>query len=102
MRRKNNRETFCKTELEEQETTINIDHFNSTLNLYTCRKPVYERIQKKIGEPTKVYYTQNQISGGYWIIPFKEKKKITSILSRPTLIGQMEAVHNKKSKEAEK
>lgn len=73
---------------EEQETIINIDYFGSKVTIYTCQKAVYERIIKKIGEPTNTYYTDKKISGASWEIPFEEKKSITQVLSRPTLIGQ--------------
>lgn len=59
------------------------------MHVYTCRKIVYERLQQKLGQPTKIYYTQGQISGASWDIPFSEKRKLTSILSRPLIIGQM-------------
>lgn len=80
---------FYDTNYEEQETILNIDYVNSELSLYTSRKAVYNRIQSKLGEPTKAYYTNKQVSAGKWIIPFDNKKCITSILSRPTLIGNM-------------
>ncbi len=80
---------FYDTNYEEQETILNIDYFKSELSLYTSRKAVYNRLQAKLGEPTKIYYTNKQISAGKWIIPFDNKKHITSILSRPTLIGNI-------------
>ena len=79
---------FYKSNLEEQETIINIDYFASKVNLYTCQKTVYDRLIKKIGEPNKTYYTDKKKSGASWQIPFEDKKSITQILSRPTLIGQ--------------
>ena len=78
---------FQNSSLEEQETIINIDYAASELSVYTCRKYVYDRLIKKIGQPTKVIYTSKKISGGRWNIPFTNKKTITQILSRPTLIG---------------
>ena len=59
------------------------------MRVYTCRKIVYEKLQKKLGQPTKIYYIQGQISGASWNIPFSEKRKLTSVLSRPLIIGQM-------------
>ena len=79
---------FYKTNLEEQETIINIDYFASKVNLYTCQKTVYDRLIKKIGKPNKTYYTDKKISDASWQIPFEDKKSITQILSRPTLIDQ--------------
>ena len=80
---------FYNTDYEEQETIINIDYFKSELSLYTSRKNVYNRILDKLGEPTKKYYTDKNISGAKWNISFSNKKDITSILSRPLLIGNM-------------
>lgn len=79
---------FYNTIPEEQETIINIDYYGRTVNLYTCQKIVYERLLKKIGQPKKIFYTKEKISGANWEIPFEDKKRITQILSRPTLIGQ--------------
>ena len=75
--------------MQEQEAIINIDYYKKEISIYTSRRTVYERITKKIGGPTKQYYTDKKISAASWIIPFKDKKIITSILSRPTLIGNM-------------
>ena len=61
------------------------------MRVYTCRKIVYEKLQKKLGQPTKIYYTQGQISGASWDIPFNEKRKLTAVLSRPLLIGQVKS-----------
>lgn len=80
---------FHNIDYEEQETIININYCKKEICLYTSRKAVYERIIKKIGEPTKKYYTDKKISGANWTIPFENKKSITTILSRPTLIGNM-------------
>ena len=83
------KEKFYNTEYEEQKTIINIDYSKKEIALYTSRKIVYERIYKRLGKPTKKYYTKNKISGAVWIIPFEDKKSIRAILSRPILIGSM-------------
>ncbi len=83
------KDKFYNTDYDEQETIINIDYYKKEVSLYTSRKAVHERIIKKIGKPTKQYYTDKKISGANWIIPFSDKKSITSILSRPTLIGSI-------------
>lgn len=79
---------FFNTILEEQETIINIDYGKSKVHIYTCQKTIMERLIKKIGQPSKLFYTDKKISGANWKIPFEDKRKITQILSRPTLIGQ--------------
>ena len=81
-------EKFYNTLPEEQETIINIDYFESKIIVYTCQKSVYERLLNRLGNPTHKYYTKEKISGAKWEIPFKEKKSITQVLSRPILIGQ--------------
>lgn len=83
------KDKFYNTDYEEQESIINIDYCKKQLYLYTSRRTVYERIVKKLGNPTTKYYTNKKISGANWIIPFSDKKSITTILSRPTLIGNM-------------
>ena len=80
---------FYNTDYEEQETIVNVDYYKKVVSLYTSRKAVYERIVKKIGEPTKKYYTDKRISGANWVIPFKDKKRLANIFSRPTIIGSL-------------
>lgn len=81
--------TFYNTDYEEQETVINIDYFTSKFSVYTSRKSIYNRLLNKLGNPSKTYYTEKKISGANWIIPFSDRKKISTILSRPTLVGDI-------------
>lgn len=80
---------FYNTVPEEQETIINIDYAGSKVVLYTSKKSIYDRIFKKIGTPTKEHYINKKLSSANWEIPFSNKKNITAILSRPTLIGNI-------------
>lgn len=58
--------------------------------MYTSRRQVYERLKEKLGEPTDIYYIKEKISGARWNIPFSDKKRINAVLSRPTIIGQVQ------------
>lgn len=78
-----------ETKYEEQETVINIDYASSILSIYTSRKMTFNRLKEKLGRPTNTYYVKKKISGGIWEIPFYEKRKIVSALSRPLLIGSV-------------
>lgn len=78
---------FANTIGDEQETIINIDYGASVVHVYTSQRTVYQRLVKKIGEPIKIGYLKNKIVSGSWVIPFAQKKSISQILSRPTLIG---------------
>lgn len=80
---------FYNTNIEEQETQINIDYFSKTLNIYSSRKSIIQRLYNKLGNPTKADYINNSLTGVSWQIPFADKKKITIALSKPLLIGQM-------------
>lgn len=80
---------YYNTIPEEQETQINIDYFEKSLNIYSSRKSVIQRLYIKLGEPTKTDYINNSITGASWKIKFEDKKKINIALSRPLLIGQM-------------
>jgi hypothetical protein len=80
---------FYSTSMEEQETIINVDYFAKEVSCYTSRNSTYNRLFRKLGEPTKTYYTQEKISGANWIIPFGDKKRLASIFSRPTIIGSL-------------
>lgn len=84
-----NLKNFYLTDLKEQETIVNIDYYERIIFVYTCRKSVAERLKGKFGEPQKTYYTNNQISGVRYEIPFNMRKEISQILSRPLLIGNM-------------
>ena len=77
---------FYDTDLEEQETTTNIDYYKKVVSMFTSRKTVYNRYFKLLGEPTKIYYTNKKISGGQWIIPFNDKR-VNSLFSKTILIG---------------
>ncbi len=78
---------FYNTIPEEQETIININYGAKKVNCYTSRYAVYERLIKKLGEPTQVYYIDKKISGASWTIPFSDKKMLGNIFSRPTIVG---------------
>ncbi len=78
---------FTNTIVDEQETIIGIDYGASVVNVYTSQKVVYQRLVKKLGQPKNIGYIKNKIVSGSWVIPFSDKKKITSALSRPSLIG---------------
>ena len=80
---------FYNTIPEEQETLINIDYFDKVLNIFSSRKSVIQRLCAKLGEPSKMDYINNSITGASWKINFEDKKKINIALSRPTIIGQM-------------
>lgn len=80
---------FYNTNIEEQETQISIDYYSKTLNIYSSRKSVIQRLYNKLGEPSKTDYINKSVTGASWQIPFADKKKITIALSRPLLIGQM-------------
>ena len=77
------------TDFEEQETIIHIDYARSQIHLYSCRKTVIKKLKDKLGEPNKVYKIREQVSGASWTLTFEDKRKITSVLSRPTLIGSV-------------
>ena len=83
------KQKFYDTDYKEQETMINIDYYKSEITLYTDRKMVYKRAEEKLGSPDKVFYINKKISSGIWNIPFDKKRKITSILSRPLLVGNV-------------
>lgn len=86
---KNIKESFFYTIFEEQETIINIDYSKSEISIYTNRQSIYLRILHKLGEPNEKFYIENKLCGARWIINFKDKKLITSILSRPLLIANI-------------
>lgn len=80
---------FYNNLYEEQETQVSINYSSSTLDIYTSRKLTYNRLESKLGKPTRIFQIGNKICGGNWSIRFSDKRKISSILSRPLLIGDI-------------
>ena len=78
-----------ETNYEEQETQINIDYAGGVISIYTSIRMTFNKIKAKLGEPSDTYYLKKKISGATWKIPFSEKRKITTVLSRPLLIGSV-------------
>ena len=71
---------------DEQETLINIDYCEKTINIYTSRKQVGERLKKKIGEPTDKYVSNGKI----YAVNYKRNlfdKDVAKFLSKTLLIG---------------
>ena len=71
---------------DEQETLINIDYFGKTINVYTSRKQVGERLKKKIGEPTDKYVSNGKI----YAVNYKRNlfdKGVAKFLSKMLLVG---------------
>ena len=71
---------------DEQETLINIDYCEKTINVYTSRKQVGERLKKKIGEPTDKYVSNGKI----YAVNYKRNlfdKDVAKFLSKMLLIG---------------
>lgn len=46
---------------DEQETIVNIDYYEKTIEVYTSRKQVGVRLFKKFGEPTKKYESDGRV-----------------------------------------
>lgn len=53
---------FKVTPLDEQETTMIVNYRERKITVYTNRKSVAIRLQKKLGEPTKVYEYNGEIN----------------------------------------
>ena len=71
---------------DEQETLISIDYYEKTINVYTSRKQVAERLKKKIGEPTDKYISNNKV----YAVNYKRNlfdKDVAKFLSKMLLIG---------------
>ena len=80
---------FYNTIFEEQETTINILYSEKILCIYSSRKSIILRLEKKLGKPTEVFKTKELVTGVKWEIPFKDKNKIRLALSKTLLIAQL-------------
>lgn len=77
---------WCKIPFEEQETIINFDYYNKWVEIYTSRRIVATKIQKKIGEPQEKAQEKGKICGVTWKIFFGDRKKIRSALAIANLV----------------
>lgn len=71
---------------DEQETIINIDYCEKIIKVYTTRKSVADRLLRKIGEPTKVYSSDNRIYGVVYERNLFEKD-VAKFFSKLLLVG---------------
>ena len=72
--------------LSEQETTINIDYLQCIVDFYTSRKNVAIKLKKCLGEPTKTYKTNKEITGVRYIKGFNDKD-VKKLLSKSIIIA---------------
>lgn len=74
---------------EEQETIINFDYLKKTINLYTTRYAVGNKLIKRVGQPTKINYTDNKVDGVQYQISMNDSRvrkllSITALIIRDT------------------
>lgn len=74
------------TPLDEQETVINIDYCEKTINIYTNRKSVADRLRRKTGEPTKIFKNGEQIYAVEYTRNLYDKD-LAKFFSKTLLIG---------------
>ena len=82
------KEKFCPTCNEEAETHIWADFYLGQVIVETNRKATYDRLLKKLGEPTKKQYVKEKLVGAIWKVNFEDKEKVRQILSKTNIIGQ--------------
>lgn len=71
---------------DEQETVINIDYFEKTITIYTTRKQVARRLEKKVGKPTNIGVCDGKI----YSVSYTRKlydKDVVKFFSKTMLIG---------------
>lgn len=74
------------TPLDEQESAINIDYYERKITVYTSRKSVGVRLMRKLGEPTKVYEHEGNISGVEYTRNLYDKD-VAKFFSKLLMIG---------------
>lgn len=79
---------FIYTAIGEQESQINIHRGDKQVTIYSSVKIVCQRLIKKLGNPTKIYYTKGLISGIMWELPYNDKR-INGLISKSIFIGQV-------------
>ena len=71
---------------DEQETFLTIDYYEKTIEVYTSRKSVADRLLKKVGEPTQKY----ECDGRIYAVCYKRNlfdKDVSKFFSKMLLIG---------------
>ena len=76
-----------KIPTNEKEVIIYLDSEDYTLNIYTAKASVYNRLLKKIGEPTKMGINNNLIYNAEWILDANDREKAAKILSITTILN---------------
>lgn len=74
------------TPMDEQETMVNIDYYEKTINVYTTRKSVGERLIRKLGKPTKIHKNGDSV----YAIEYTRNlfnKDVAKFFSKMLLIG---------------
>ena len=74
------------TPLDEQETIINVDYYERKITVYTSRKSVGIRLQRKLGDPTKVYEYEGKISAVEYTRNLFDKD-VAKFFSKMLIIG---------------
>lgn len=74
------------TPVDEQETIVNIDYYDKTINVYTTRKAVGERLARKLGEPTKVHKTDGNVYAVEYVRSLFDKD-VSKFFSKMLLVG---------------
>lgn len=72
--------------LDEQECVMNIDYYDKKITVYTNRKSVGVRLQRKLGEPTKIYEYQGKISAVEYTRNLFDKD-VAKFFSKMLIIG---------------
>lgn len=69
----------------ETETTINVLYSEDELSIYTNKVLLQKQLNKVLGEPTKEYKIKRSIVGSSWIVPLKEKSKISQMILKANI-----------------
>lgn len=75
---------------EEQETIINLDYLDKKISLYTTRYAVANKLKNKIGEPTKINYSNSKIDSVEYEMSMNDKKARYLLSVRVLLLRTIE------------
>lgn len=75
---------------EEQETIINLDYLDKKISLYTTRYAVANKLKNKIGEPTKINYSNNKIDSVEYEMSMNDKRTRYLLSVRVLLLRTIE------------
>lgn len=87
--------------LDEQESLIHIDYFKKKISVYTNRKSVGVRLERKLGEPSRTFVKFGKIDAVEYTRNLWDKD-VAKFFSKILIIGNFQKQKSEETKSEEK